>query len=66
MEGRLCGCARRHETNPGKASYTCLLRLHGPTSRLQNVGAAREQIGAGVCSPRDRRFSQQLTGAVLY
>lgn len=66
MDRDSCCCGGRDETNPGKASYTCLLRLHGSTFRLQNVGAAREQIQAGVSSAHDRHFSQQPTGAVLY
>lgn len=57
---------RCDETNPRKASYTCLLCLHGSTSSLQNVGAAWEQIRAGVSSAHDRHFSQQPTEAVLY
>lgn len=66
MDGDSCCCGGRDETNPRKASYTCLLHLHGSTSRLQNVGAAREQIWAGVSSAHDRGFSQQPTEAVLY
>lgn len=63
----LTGAAAAEVKRPtGEASYTCLLRSHGSTSRLQNVGAAWEQMQTGVSSAHDRRFSQQPTEAVQY